>query len=222
MGSGFYSFLMLSFWKKLDTNIQYIFGDILSNLNISYKYCPVPTFNLRRRASIRVSYFTVYVLCVFVGVYSINCQNDASISNFRSVYRWLSEYPWCIIEVKSKKFPNQIFTKFVKIVKNFHLKIHKKMLYLYLKLPLSLHDLILKYFAYFKLKITFKYKLEIYIRCLNWHFLTGVTKPQPSALKGRLETSAISNGQASDTDSILNFLSPERKIMAEYFDEYFI
>ncbi|KAF0763071.1 Uncharacterized protein FWK35_00010826 [Aphis craccivora] len=40
----------------------------------------------------------------FVSVYSITSRNNASISNFGGGFRWLSEYPWCIIEVKSKYF----------------------------------------------------------------------------------------------------------------------
>ncbi|KAE9533896.1 hypothetical protein AGLY_008975 [Aphis glycines] len=35
----------------------------------------------------------------------INSRNNASISNFGVGFRWQSEYPWCIIEVKSKHFP---------------------------------------------------------------------------------------------------------------------
>ncbi|KAE9545064.1 hypothetical protein AGLY_000607 [Aphis glycines] len=41
-------------------------------------------------------------------------RNNASISNFRGGFRWKSEYPCCIIEVKSKHFP----TVFKKIEKN--------------------------------------------------------------------------------------------------------
>ncbi|KAF0721582.1 Uncharacterized protein FWK35_00027946 [Aphis craccivora] len=33
-------------------------------------------------------------------VYSINCRNNASISNFGCGFRWISEYPWCITEIK--------------------------------------------------------------------------------------------------------------------------
>ncbi|KAE9533797.1 hypothetical protein AGLY_008876 [Aphis glycines] len=40
--------------------------------------------------------------------------DNASISNFGGGFRWKSEYPWCIIEVKSKHFP----TVFKKIEKN--------------------------------------------------------------------------------------------------------
>jgi hypothetical protein len=49
-----------------------------------------------------------------VSVYSITSRNNASISNFGGGFRWQSEYPWCIIEVKSKHFP----TVFKKIEKN--------------------------------------------------------------------------------------------------------
>ncbi|KAE9521275.1 hypothetical protein AGLY_018338 [Aphis glycines] len=35
---------------------------------------------------------------------SITSRNNASISNFGRGFRWKSEYPWCIIEVKSKHF----------------------------------------------------------------------------------------------------------------------
>ncbi|KAF0700435.1 Uncharacterized protein FWK35_00032396, partial [Aphis craccivora] len=38
-------------------------------------------------------------------VCTINCRNNTSISNFRGGFRWQSEYPWCIIEVKCKYFP---------------------------------------------------------------------------------------------------------------------
>ncbi|KAE9526904.1 hypothetical protein AGLY_013552 [Aphis glycines] len=44
----------------------------------------------------------------------ITSRNNASISNLRGDFRWKSEYPWCIIEVKSKYFP----TVFKKIEKN--------------------------------------------------------------------------------------------------------
>ncbi|KAF0770602.1 Uncharacterized protein FWK35_00013609 [Aphis craccivora] len=35
----------------------------------------------------------------------ITSRNNASISNFGDGFRWKSEFPWCIIEVKSKHFP---------------------------------------------------------------------------------------------------------------------
>ena len=38
---------------------------------------------------------------VFVSVYSITSRNNAPISNFGGGFRCKSEYPWCIIEVKS-------------------------------------------------------------------------------------------------------------------------
>ncbi|KAE9534000.1 hypothetical protein AGLY_008736 [Aphis glycines] len=41
-------------------------------------------------------------------------RNNASISNFGGGFQWKSEYPWCIIEVKSKHFS----TVFKKIKKN--------------------------------------------------------------------------------------------------------
>ncbi|KAE9532775.1 hypothetical protein AGLY_009856 [Aphis glycines] len=44
----------------------------------------------------------------------ITSRNNASISNFGGGFRWKSEYPWCIKEVKSKHFP----TVFKKIEKN--------------------------------------------------------------------------------------------------------
>ncbi|KAE9539854.1 hypothetical protein AGLY_005106 [Aphis glycines] len=44
----------------------------------------------------------------------ITSRNNASISNFGGGFRWKSEYPWCIIEVKSKHFQ----TVFKKIEKN--------------------------------------------------------------------------------------------------------
>ncbi|KAF0761556.1 Uncharacterized protein FWK35_00009806 [Aphis craccivora] len=50
----------------------------------------------------------------FVSVYIINSRNNAPISNFEGGFRCKSEYPWCIIEVKSKHFP----TVFKKIKKN--------------------------------------------------------------------------------------------------------
>ncbi|KAF0759029.1 Uncharacterized protein FWK35_00011676 [Aphis craccivora] len=49
------------------------------------------------------------IMCVFfLSVYSITGRNNAPISNYKS------EYPWCIIEVKSKHFP----TVLKKIEKN--------------------------------------------------------------------------------------------------------
>ncbi|KAE9533272.1 hypothetical protein AGLY_009313 [Aphis glycines] len=44
----------------------------------------------------------------------ITSRNNASISNFVGGFRWKSEYPWCIIEVKNKHFP----TVFKKIENN--------------------------------------------------------------------------------------------------------
>ncbi|KAF0773228.1 Uncharacterized protein FWK35_00007672, partial [Aphis craccivora] len=44
----------------------------------------------------------------------ITCLNNAPISNFWGGFRCKSEYPWCILEVKSKYFP----TVFKKIEKN--------------------------------------------------------------------------------------------------------
>ncbi|KAF0771763.1 Uncharacterized protein FWK35_00020441 [Aphis craccivora] len=44
------------------------------------------------------------MMCVFfffVPVYSITSRNNAPISNFGDGFRCKSEYPWCIIEVKS-------------------------------------------------------------------------------------------------------------------------
>ncbi|KAE9536780.1 hypothetical protein AGLY_006842 [Aphis glycines] len=38
----------------------------------------------------------------------ITSRNNASISNFGGGFQWKSEYPWCIIEVKSKHFPTVI------------------------------------------------------------------------------------------------------------------
>ncbi|KAF0768936.1 Uncharacterized protein FWK35_00004173 [Aphis craccivora] len=43
------------------------------------------------------------MMCVFfVSVYSITSRKNASISSFGGGFRWKNEYPWCIIEVKSK------------------------------------------------------------------------------------------------------------------------
>ncbi|KAF0772063.1 Uncharacterized protein FWK35_00002913 [Aphis craccivora] len=44
----------------------------------------------------------------------ITSRNNAPISNFAGGFRCKSEYPWCIIKVKSKDFP----TAFKKIEKN--------------------------------------------------------------------------------------------------------
>ncbi|KAF0740841.1 Uncharacterized protein FWK35_00033344 [Aphis craccivora] len=44
-------------------------------------------------------------MCFFISVYSITSRNNASISNFGCGFHWQDEYPWCIIEVKSKYFP---------------------------------------------------------------------------------------------------------------------
>ncbi|KAF0762114.1 Uncharacterized protein FWK35_00008430 [Aphis craccivora] len=51
---------------------------------------------------------------VFVPVYSETSRNNAPISNLGGGFRWKSEYPWWMIEVKSKHFP----TVFRKIEKN--------------------------------------------------------------------------------------------------------
>ena len=49
-----------------------------------------------------------------MSVYSITSQNNTPISNYGGGFRWKSDYPWYIIEVKSKHFP----TVFKKIEKN--------------------------------------------------------------------------------------------------------
>ncbi|KAF0754359.1 Uncharacterized protein FWK35_00031334 [Aphis craccivora] len=57
------------------------------------------------------------MMCVFfffVSVYSITSRNNAPISNYGGGFRCKIEYPWCIIEVKSKPFP----IVFKKIEKN--------------------------------------------------------------------------------------------------------
>ncbi|KAF0761596.1 Uncharacterized protein FWK35_00012508 [Aphis craccivora] len=46
--------------------------------------------------------------CVFLSVYSITSRNNAPISKLGDGFRCKSEYPWCIIEVKSKHFPTVI------------------------------------------------------------------------------------------------------------------
>ncbi|KAF0753066.1 Uncharacterized protein FWK35_00038832 [Aphis craccivora] len=43
----------------------------------------------------------VFFFFVFVSVYSITSRNNAPISNYGGGFRCKSEYPWCIIEVKS-------------------------------------------------------------------------------------------------------------------------
>ncbi|KAF0760082.1 Uncharacterized protein FWK35_00030598, partial [Aphis craccivora] len=56
------------------------------------------------------------MLCVFfffASVYTRTCRNNASISNFGGGFRCKSEYPRCIIVVKSKHFPT-IFKKIEK------------------------------------------------------------------------------------------------------------
>ena len=54
--------------------------------------------------------FTMMGDFFFVSVHSITSPNNSSISNFKGGFRWQSEYPWCIIEVKSKHFPT-VFKK---------------------------------------------------------------------------------------------------------------
>ncbi|KAF0754197.1 Uncharacterized protein FWK35_00021805 [Aphis craccivora] len=52
------------------------------------------------------------MMCFFH--YSITRRNNAPISNFGDGLKCKSEYPWCVVEVKSKHFP----TVFKKIKKN--------------------------------------------------------------------------------------------------------
>ncbi|KAF0766972.1 Uncharacterized protein FWK35_00019262 [Aphis craccivora] len=52
----------------------------------------------------------------------ITSRNNASISNFGDGFRWQNEYPWSIIEVKSKHSP----TVFKKIEKNKKKKMMEK------------------------------------------------------------------------------------------------
>ncbi|KAF0712155.1 Uncharacterized protein FWK35_00028927 [Aphis craccivora] len=51
---------------------------------------------------------------VFVSVYSRNSRNNAPISNYGDGFRCKSEYPWCIIEVKSETFCQQFSKKIEK------------------------------------------------------------------------------------------------------------
>ncbi|KAF0760250.1 Uncharacterized protein FWK35_00017060 [Aphis craccivora] len=49
-----------------------------------------------------------YDVCFFfvsVSVYSITIRINIPISNFGGGFRCKSEFPWCIIEAKSKHFP---------------------------------------------------------------------------------------------------------------------
>ncbi|KAE9523886.1 hypothetical protein AGLY_015774, partial [Aphis glycines] len=61
-----------------------------------------------------IDFIMVCVFLVFVSVYSITSRNNILISNFGGGFRWQNEYPWYIIEVKSKDYP----TVFKKIDKN--------------------------------------------------------------------------------------------------------
>ncbi|KAF0749802.1 Uncharacterized protein FWK35_00016103 [Aphis craccivora] len=54
-----------------------------------------------------------FVSFIVVLIYNITSQNNASISNFGGSFRWKSEYPWCILEAKSKHFPT-VFKKIEK------------------------------------------------------------------------------------------------------------
>ncbi|KAF0715908.1 Uncharacterized protein FWK35_00031111 [Aphis craccivora] len=55
--------------------------------------------------------FTMMCVVFFcVSVYSITSRNNAPISNFGGGFRCKSEYPWCIIKVKSKHF-STVFKK---------------------------------------------------------------------------------------------------------------
>ncbi|KAF0734273.1 Uncharacterized protein FWK35_00034448, partial [Aphis craccivora] len=47
----------------------------------------------------------VFFLCLCT-LYSITSRNNnAPISNFEGGFRCKNEYPWCIIDIKSKHFP---------------------------------------------------------------------------------------------------------------------
>ncbi|KAF0764816.1 Uncharacterized protein FWK35_00024522 [Aphis craccivora] len=49
-----------------------------------------------------ISLHVCFFFCFFfVSVYSITSRNNAPISNYGGGFRCKSEYPWCIIEVKS-------------------------------------------------------------------------------------------------------------------------
>ncbi|KAF0749092.1 Uncharacterized protein FWK35_00025295, partial [Aphis craccivora] len=45
--------------------------------------------------------FTMICIFFFVSMCSITSRNNSPISNFEGCFRCKSEYPWCIIEVKS-------------------------------------------------------------------------------------------------------------------------
>ncbi|KAF0754512.1 Uncharacterized protein FWK35_00036814 [Aphis craccivora] len=46
-------------------------------------------------------FFFFFFSFFFVSVYNITSRNNAPISNYGGGFRCKSEYPWCIIKVKS-------------------------------------------------------------------------------------------------------------------------
>ncbi|KAF0757808.1 Uncharacterized protein FWK35_00022749 [Aphis craccivora] len=65
------------------------------------KWTPMNAFNSERSEECIDFTMMCVFFFVFVSVYSITSQNNAPISNFGGGFRWKSEYPWCIIQVKS-------------------------------------------------------------------------------------------------------------------------
>ncbi|KAF0772353.1 Uncharacterized protein FWK35_00002619 [Aphis craccivora] len=65
------------------------------------------------------------MMCVFFLCMCLCSRNTAPISNFGGGFRCKSEYPWCIMEVKSKHFPT-----FFKKIENNKKKITEKGEYL--------------------------------------------------------------------------------------------
>ncbi|KAE9535933.1 hypothetical protein AGLY_007834 [Aphis glycines] len=65
----------------------------------------------------RLNYWRLlFKLWTWFPIKNITSRNNALISNFRGSFRYKSEYPWCIIQVKSKHFPS-VFKKIGKIKK---------------------------------------------------------------------------------------------------------
>ncbi|KAE9530689.1 hypothetical protein AGLY_011151 [Aphis glycines] len=98
--------------RHLDLDL--IFNDI-ANIYLQSKIA-ITKSKLLNEWSNRYFFYQNNCVCVcvfFVSVYTITCRNNASISNFRGSFRWESEYPRCIIEIKKI----QILTKYVEIVK---------------------------------------------------------------------------------------------------------
>ncbi|KAF0715629.1 Uncharacterized protein FWK35_00029585 [Aphis craccivora] len=68
-------------------------------MSVMLEECEILLIFDSERSEECIDFTMMYVF--FVSVYSITSRNNAPISNYGGGFRCKSEYPWCIMEVKS-------------------------------------------------------------------------------------------------------------------------